>query len=64
MSFIHKKEVPEDILQDSVLALIAAAYFSVGKNWNKRLGVPRLAASSSQRFEAAPRSIRIRSPRF
>ena len=31
MSIIPKKEIPEDILRDSVLAHIAAAYFSVRK---------------------------------
>jgi DNA-binding MarR family transcriptional regulator len=31
MNILPKKEVPEDILKDSVLAHIAAAYFSVGK---------------------------------
>jgi DNA-binding MarR family transcriptional regulator len=31
MNIVPGKEVPEDILKDSVLAHIAAAYFSVGK---------------------------------
>lgn len=31
MNILPKKEIPEDILKDSVLAHIAAAYFSVGK---------------------------------
>jgi DNA-binding MarR family transcriptional regulator len=31
MTVIPSKDTPEDILQDSVLAHIAAAYFSVGK---------------------------------
>jgi DNA-binding MarR family transcriptional regulator len=31
MNIIPRKEVPKDILKDSVLAHIAAAYFSVGK---------------------------------
>ena len=36
MSIIPKKEVPEDILEDSVLAHIAAAYFSVGKRLERK----------------------------
>ena len=31
MNIVPRKEIPEDILKDSVLAHIAAAYFSVGK---------------------------------
>jgi DNA-binding MarR family transcriptional regulator len=31
VNIIPRKEIPEDILRDSVLAHIAAAYFSVGK---------------------------------
>lgn len=31
MNIIPREEIPEDILEDSVLAHIAAAYFSVGK---------------------------------
>jgi DNA-binding MarR family transcriptional regulator len=31
MNILPRKEIPEDILKDSVLAHIAAAYFSVGK---------------------------------
>jgi DNA-binding MarR family transcriptional regulator len=33
---IAKKEIPEDILKDSVLAHIAAAYFSVGKKLERK----------------------------
>src|SRR5579862_3623214 len=33
---LTKKDVPEDILRDSVLAHIAAAYFSVGKKLEKK----------------------------
>src|SRR5262252_9618609 len=33
---IPKKEVPEDILEDSVLAHVAAAYFSVGKRLERK----------------------------
>jgi len=33
---IPKKEVPEDILKDSVLAHIAAAYFAVGKRLERK----------------------------
>src|SRR5215469_703942 len=30
MNILSKKEIPDDILKDSVLAHVAAAYFSVG----------------------------------
>ncbi len=36
MNVVPGKEVPEDILQDSVLAHIAAAYFSVGKRLERK----------------------------
>jgi DNA-binding MarR family transcriptional regulator len=36
MNIIPRKEVPEDILEDSVLAHIAAAYFSVGKSLERK----------------------------
>ena len=36
MNIIPRKEVPEDILEDSVLAHVAAAYFSVGKRLERR----------------------------
>lgn len=36
MSIIPRKEIPEDILEDSVLAHIAAAYFSVGKKLERK----------------------------
>lgn len=36
MIIVPKKEVPEDILSDSVLAHIAAAYFSVGKRLERK----------------------------
>lgn len=32
-----KKDIPQDILQDSVLAHIAAAYFSVGKKLERKM---------------------------
>jgi len=38
MNIIPRKAVPEDILQDSVLAHIAAAYFSVGKRLERKTG--------------------------
>jgi DNA-binding MarR family transcriptional regulator len=38
MNVIPKKEVPADILKDSVLAHIAAAYFSVGKRLERKTG--------------------------
>ena len=36
MNIIPRKEVPADILEDSVLAHIAAAYFSVGKRLERK----------------------------
>ncbi len=36
MSIIPGKEIPADILKDSVLANIAAAYFSVGKRLERK----------------------------
>jgi DNA-binding MarR family transcriptional regulator len=36
MSILPKKEIPDDILKDSVLAHIAAAYFSVGKRLERK----------------------------
>src|SRR6516225_4673788 len=36
MTSIPRKEIPEDILKDSVLAHIAAAYFSVGKRMERK----------------------------
>lgn len=36
MNMIPSKEIPEDILKDSVLAHVAAAYFSVGKRLERK----------------------------
>src|SRR3974390_406309 len=36
MNLLPRKEIPEDILKDSVLAHIAAAYFSVGKRLERK----------------------------
>jgi DNA-binding MarR family transcriptional regulator len=36
MNIIPAKDIPENILQDSVLAHIAAAYFSVGKRLERK----------------------------
>jgi len=36
MTILPKQEVPQHILQDSVLAHVAAAYFSVGKQLEKK----------------------------
>ena len=36
MNILPKREIPEDILKDSVLAHIAAAYFSVGKRLERK----------------------------
>jgi DNA-binding MarR family transcriptional regulator len=38
MNILPRNEVPEDILKDSVLAHIAAAYFSVGKSLERKTG--------------------------
>src|SRR5215471_11412400 len=38
MNIIPRAEVPKDILKDSVLAHIAAAYFSVGKRLERKTG--------------------------
>ncbi len=40
MNILPKKEIPEDILKDSVLAHIAAAYFSVGKRLERKTQCP------------------------
>jgi len=36
MNMLPKKEIPENILKDSLLAHIAAAYFSVGKKLERK----------------------------
>ena len=36
MNVLPRKEIPDDILKDSVLAHIAAAYFSVGKRLERK----------------------------
>ena len=36
MNILPRKEIPDDILKDSVLAHIAAAYFSVGKRMERK----------------------------
>ena len=36
MNIIPKKDIPQDILKDSVLAHVAAAYFSVGKRLERK----------------------------
>ena len=36
MNIVPRKEVPEDIMKDSILAHIAAAYFSVGKGLERK----------------------------
>jgi DNA-binding MarR family transcriptional regulator len=38
MNILPKAEVPENILKDSVLAHVAAAYFSVGKKLERKTG--------------------------
>jgi DNA-binding MarR family transcriptional regulator len=36
MTVIPKKDIPQDILRDSLLAQVAAAYFSVGKKLERK----------------------------
>src|SRR5580658_10817066 len=36
MNIVPRKEVPKDILKDSILAHIAAAYFAVGKRLERK----------------------------
>ena len=36
MNVLPRKEIPDDIIKDSVLAYIAAAYFSVGKRLERK----------------------------
>jgi len=36
MNMLPKKEIPDDILKDSILAHVAAAYFSVGKRLERK----------------------------
>jgi DNA-binding MarR family transcriptional regulator len=38
MNIVPRKEIPESILKDSVLAHIAAAYFSIGKRLERKTG--------------------------
>src|ERR1700740_2553742 len=38
MIIVPKKDIPQDILRDSVLAHVAAAYFSVGKRLERKTG--------------------------
>ena len=64
MNIIPRKEVPEDILKDSVLAHIAAAYFSVGKRLERKTRCSATRGFICDPCEAPLRSIRIRSPRF
>ena len=36
MSVVVKQEIPQDILKDSILAHLAAAYFSVGRRLERK----------------------------
>src|SRR5258708_3490774 len=36
MMIVPKKDIPQDILRDSVLAHVSAAYFSVGKRLERK----------------------------
>jgi DNA-binding MarR family transcriptional regulator len=38
MIIVPKKDIPQDILRDSVLAHLSAAYFSVGKTLERKTG--------------------------
>ena len=38
MIIVPRKDIPQDILRDSVLAHVAAAYFSVGKRLERKTG--------------------------
>jgi len=38
MIIVPRKDIPQDILSDSVLAHVAAAYFSVGKRLERKTG--------------------------
>ena len=40
MNIVPRTDVPEDILKDSILAHIAAAYFSVGKRLERKTRCP------------------------
>ena len=62
MIIVPKKDIPQDILSDSVLAHVAAAYSSVERALNEKLGALRLAASSYPHYGVVPRPIRIKSP--
>jgi DNA-binding MarR family transcriptional regulator len=61
MNILPGKEIPADILKDSVLAHIAAAYFSVGKRLERKTqcSVTRGFILSTLRGETALNSNRI-----
>ncbi|HEY1936701.1 MAG TPA: MarR family winged helix-turn-helix transcriptional regulator [Candidatus Angelobacter sp.] len=61
MTIIPKKDVPEDILRDSVLAHIAAAYFSVGKRLERKTqcSATRGFILSTLRGDASPNQNQI-----
>jgi DNA-binding MarR family transcriptional regulator len=40
MIIVPKKDIPQDLLRDSVLAHVAAAYFSVGKRLERKTRCP------------------------
>ena len=51
MNVVPRKEGPEDLLKDSVLARIAATHFSAGKRRaNEKPGVAPVAASPTVRY--------------
>ena len=61
MNVLPKKEIPESILRDSVLAHIAAAYFSVGKRLERTTGcsATRGFILSTLRDDATPNQNQI-----
>jgi DNA-binding MarR family transcriptional regulator len=61
MNILPKTEVPENILKESVLAHIAAAYFSVGKKLERKTGcsATRGFILSTLRGGAAPNQNQI-----
>jgi DNA-binding MarR family transcriptional regulator len=54
MTIIPRQEVPQHILKDSVLAYIAAAYFSVGKQLEKKTNCSATRGFILSTFRNAP----------
>jgi len=64
MIIVPKKDIPQDILRDSVLAMFLQPIFPSARDLNEKLGALRLVASSYPHSGAVPCSIRIKSPHF